>query len=82
MPYRIGIRPSKPVSLVGMIVGLIFIGLGVAFVMPHVSLIGLAWTAIAGAITFYHAYNFFSTRGISTYEINVDQNPSDNIRRR
>jgi len=64
------------------IVGLIFVGLGVAFVMPLFGLIGLAWTAIAGAITFYHAYNFFSRRGISTYEINVDQNLSDNVRRR
>lgn len=50
--------------------------------MPQFGLIGLAWTAIAGVITFYHAYNFFSTHGISTYEIDVDQNPSDNIRRR
>ncbi len=81
MPYRIGVRPSKPVSLVGMIVGLIFVGLGLAVIMPNFGIVGLAWTVIAGAITFYHAYNFFSTRGISTYEINVEQKKSDNIGR-
>lgn len=81
MPYRIGVRPGKSVSLLGMLVGVIFVVLGLVLVMPNFGIFGLAWTAIAGAITFYHAYNFFSKRGISTYEVNIDSERSDNIQR-
>jgi hypothetical protein len=81
MPYRIGVRPSKPVSLAGMIAGAIFVALGLFLVMPNFGLFGLAWTAIAAVITAYHGYNFFCNRGISTYEVNIEQKPPDDIRR-
>src|SRR5579884_4044408 len=75
MPYRIGVQPSKPVSLLGMLAGGLFVVLGVAVVMPRFGIVGLVWTAFAALITLYHAYNFFSTKGLSTYEVNV-QSPS------
>jgi hypothetical protein len=68
-------------SLLGMIVGAIFIVLGVVFAVPNFGIFGVAWTAIAGAITLYYGYNFFSTRGISTYEVNIEPKGSDSIRR-
>ena len=64
-----------------MIVGVIFIGLGLVVVMPHFGIFGLAWTAIAGVITAYHAYNFFSSRGLSTYEVTIEQERMDRRQR-
>jgi len=81
MPYRIGVRPSKPMSLLGMIVGAIFVVLGLVFVLPNLGIFGLAWTAIAVVITIYHGYNFFSSRGVSTYEVNIEPTRSDRSRR-
>jgi membrane-bound ClpP family serine protease len=81
MPYRIGVKPSKSVSLLGMIVGAIFIVLGLTLVMPIFGIFGLAWTAIAGAITLYHTYNFFSKRGLSTYEVNIEPERVNTIRK-
>ena len=81
MPYRIGVRPSKSVSLLGMIVGAIFIALGLVFITPNFGIFGLAWTAVAAVITLYHGYNFFSPRGVSTYEVNVEPTEPDDRRR-
>jgi hypothetical protein len=81
MPYRIGVRPSKPVSLLGMIVGGLLVVLGIVLVMPNFGICGLTWTALAGAITVYHGYDFFSTRGISTYEVYIEPKQSDSTLR-
>jgi hypothetical protein len=80
MPSRIGVKPSKPVSLLGMIVGGVLVVLGLVLVMPIFGIFGLVWTALAGAITLYHGYNFFSTRGISTYEVTIEPKKSDRTR--
>jgi hypothetical protein len=64
-----------------MVVGAIFVVLGLVFVTPNFGIFGLAWTAVAAVITLYHGYNFFSTRGISTYEVNVKPTEPDSIRR-
>lgn len=74
MPYRIGVRPGKSISLVGMAGGFIFVVLGLTVIMPLFGIFGLAWTAVAGCIALYHAYNFFSPRGVSAYEVNVGGN--------
>jgi hypothetical protein len=81
LPYRIGVRPSKPVSFAGMIVGAIFAVLGLAVIMPNFGIVGLAWTAIAGVITAYHGFNFFSTRGLPTYEVNIERERPHGSRR-
>jgi hypothetical protein len=72
MPYRVGVRPGKPASLVGMLTGGLFVVLGLAVVLPLFGAFGLVWTLFAGLITLYHAYNFFSTRGLPTYQVDVD----------
>jgi hypothetical protein len=72
MSYRIGVKPGKAVSVVGMIVGSLFVLLGITVIVPRLGAFGLLWTAGAGAIALFYAYNFFSNRGISTYEVNVD----------
>jgi hypothetical protein len=72
MSYRIGVRPGKAASIVGMVIGGIFVVLGVAVVTPVFGAFGLVWTAAAAAIALFYAYNAFSGRGLSTYEVNVD----------
>jgi hypothetical protein len=72
MAYRIGVKPGKAASAAGMVVGGLFILLGVAVVIPTFGAFGLVWTAVAGVIALYYAYNFFSSRGLSTYQLDVE----------
>ena len=82
MAYRIGVKPGKAMSAVGMAAGVIFIILGVTMVIPVFGLFGLFWTAMAGVLTFFFAFNFFSRRGLSTYEIEVDSSSNPGIEAR
>lgn len=71
MAYRVGVKPGKAASLLGMVVGGLFILLGIAVIVPTFGAFGLVWTAVAGAIALFYAYSFFSSRGVSAYEISV-----------
>src|SRR3954447_18185338 len=75
MSYRMGVRPGKAVSAVGMVVGGLFVLLGLVLIVPLFGAFGLAWMAVAAAIALFPAYNFFD-RGVSTYEVKVDS-PGD-----
>jgi cytochrome c-type biogenesis protein CcmH/NrfG len=55
-----------------MVVGGLFVLLGVFLVIPTFGAFGLLWTAVATAIALYYAYNLFNDRGVSTYEVNVE----------
>lgn len=86
MPYRVGVKPGKAVSAAGMVGGIVFLLLGVFVAIPIFGLFGVFWTLIAGVITAYHAFNFFSTQGISMYEVDVNapesvQGLDDDLRR-
>src|SRR4051812_14108233 len=72
MAYRVGVKPGKAASVGGMVVGSLFVLLGIAVIVPTFGAFGLLWTAVAGAITLFHAYNVFSRRGVSAYELNVE----------
>ena len=80
MSYRMGIKPSKPAAAVGLAAGVVFLLLGVAVVIPVFGTFGVFWTAIAGIITFFYAYNLFSRRGVSAYEVDV-ASPEDDLRK-
>ena len=80
MSYRMGIRPSKPAAAVGLAAGVVFLLLGVAVVIPVFGTFGVFWTAIAGIIVVFYAYNLFSQRGVSAYEVDVDA-PEDDLRK-
>jgi hypothetical protein len=68
---RLRIRPSKPASALGMVVGIVFIGIGLFFAIPVFGAFGIFWTLVAVAITGFHAMNVFSDRGIAMTEIEV-----------
>lgn len=56
----------------GMIVGIAFVLLGVLVAIPLAGIFGIFWTVVALAITFYHGYNAFSSKGAATYDVNVE----------
>lgn len=68
---RIRVKPSKAASLMGMVVGLVFVALGAALIIPVFGIFGIFWTLVAAAIAAYSAYNFFSKRGVATYEMDL-----------
>lgn len=70
---KIRVKPSKGQSFFGLMVGIIFIVLGFTIVIPQAGLFGLLWTGIALMITLINGYNVFSDRGISNYEVNVEE---------
>lgn len=59
MRRRVTYRPSKAQSVLGGVVGVIFVFIGLFVAIPSAGLFGLFWTAVAVAITamnFYHAF--------------------------
>ncbi|KLU63378.1 hypothetical protein CEB3_c02480 [Peptococcaceae bacterium CEB3] len=71
------IKPSRGFSVVGAVAGVIFTLIGIEKVIPSKGLFGVLWTLIAVVITCYFAYNAFSKRGISPYQVDFDVSDSD-----
>jgi len=71
------VKPSKSSSLLGMVVGIIFVIIGLTTIVPLAGVFGVFWTLIALAIAGLHGYNFFSQKGISQWEVDVESEPSD-----
>jgi len=67
---RYRVKPSKSQSVLGMIVGVIFVFIGITQVSQFGGF-GVIWTLVAIAITGYHAINVFSNQGVSTYQVDV-----------
>ena len=71
------IRPGKPVSAMGFVVGIVFVGIGLVVVIPETGAFGVLWTFVAIAITAYHGYNLFSERGaaLGVVDFETTQSP-------
>ncbi len=65
------VRPSKGQSIIGMIVGIVFVIIGISNISIF-GAFGVLWTLIAIAITISHGYNAFSEKGISTYQMDIE----------
>lgn len=73
MRRRYSVKPSKPASLLGGIVGIFFIFIGITTVIPYgAGVFGIVWTLSAVGITVYHFYNFFSKKGAGVYRIDIE----------
>ena len=70
------VRPSKGSSIVGMIAGIIFILIGVTAAIPMAGPFGVFWTLMAVVITGSHAFNVFSKKGFSLYQVDVEATDS------
>ena len=77
MPKGIRVKPSKPASLFGMIVGIVFVFIGLFVVIPSAGLFGILWTLIAVGITGFQAYNFFGNKGVASWEIDIDNGANE-----
>jgi membrane-bound ClpP family serine protease len=74
MPKGVRVKPGKSQSLLGMIIGIVFVFIGLFTVIPIFGAFGIIWTVIACCIACVQGYNFFSNKGIATWEIDVDAN--------
>lgn len=68
-------RPSRGQSALGFVVGIVFVCIGLFFVVPQMGPFGLLWTAVAAVITVINGVNAFSEKGVSTgvYTIEEDE---------
>lgn len=66
---KIRIKPGRAQSMMGFVVGIIFVCIGVFLVLPAIGLFGLLWTGMAAAITVVNGINAFGKKGVPTMEI-------------
>ena len=69
---RIRVKPSRSQAALGMVVGIVFVGIGLFIVIPIFGAFGIFWTLVAVAIAVYSAINVFSTRGLAHTEIEIE----------
>ena len=74
---RTHIKPGKAPSVIGAVVGLLFVILGITIFIPLMGIFGAIWTGIALVITTYYIYNVFSEQGVSIYDIEFDPGPQN-----
>ena len=74
---KVRVKPSKSQSFIGMVAGGIFVIIGIG-IIPMAGIFGIIWTLMALAIASMHAYNYFSNRGMASWEIDVDENKETN----
>ena len=77
MTRRMRVKQSKSQALVGMIGGGIFLFIGLTLVIPTFGIFGIFWTLITLVIAGSNAYNFFSKKGISSWEVDFDSGVAD-----
>ncbi|MBF4694218.1 SHOCT domain-containing protein [Fusibacter ferrireducens] len=68
---RSRVKPSKSQSIIGMVMGIVFVIIGISQLRLF-GLFGVIWTLAALGITIMHAYNVFSEKGISTFEMDIE----------
>ena len=76
MRRRVTYRPSRAQAGFGVVVGVIFVCIGIFRVIPAGGLFGIFWTLIAAGITVYNAYMAFGKKYIGP-EINIEEDASD-----
>ena len=84
---KYSVRPPKYQSLVGFIVGILFVLIGLVAVIPGAGAFGVLWTIIASVITVIHGVNLFTDEGISIGTVIEEETrprpkPEDNTRER
>ena len=70
-------RPSKAEGVMGLVVGVIFVLIGLIMVIPTFGLFGLLWTAIAVGITVSNGYRAFGKKYIGP-EIHIEEETEEN----
>ena len=68
---RVTYRPSRAQAGFGVVVGVIFVCIGIFLVIPAGGLFGIFWTLMAAGMTIYNAYMAFGKKYIGP-EINIE----------
>jgi hypothetical protein len=78
------IKPGIVPSLIGIMVGVLFVILGLAVFIPvtnaagfPASIFAIIWTVIAATSTLYYGINLFRRGGVSSYDIDIETTPAD-----
>lgn len=66
------VRLSKPISATALVVGIVFVIIGLFVVIPAFGAFGVFWTLAALAIAGYHGFNLFSERGVAHEIVEFD----------
>lgn len=73
MRRDIRVKPGKAQSIMGLIAGIAFVFVGLFVVIPDGGWFGYLWTFMALSITVMNGINVFSSKGIATSRIEVDE---------
>lgn len=73
MRRRVRVRPSRPASILSLLVGIVFCLLGILVFIPSSGLFGVLWTLVAAGITVVNALPLFSSKEGYTREIVIDE---------
>ncbi len=79
---KIHYRPGKTHSALGLIVGIVFIGIGLFVVIPTFGPFGILWTFLAVFVTVVNGLNTFSKKGVPTGSIIIEddeENKSESV---
>lgn len=71
MRRRVTYRPSRAQAGFGVVVGVIFVCIGIFLVIPNFGIFGILWTLMAVGMTIYNAYMAFGKKYIGP-EINIE----------
>jgi hypothetical protein len=69
---RIRVKPSRSQAALGMVMGIVFVGIGILVVIPIFGPFGMIWTLMSLALAVYFAINVFSSRGLAHTEIDIE----------
>ncbi|WP_101845617.1 SHOCT domain-containing protein [Halobacillus sp. Marseille-P3879] len=72
MASRYRIKPSKSASVLGIVIGCIFIFAGITL-SSQLGTFGIIWTIAAIVITGYHVLNLCSDSGASVYRADLEK---------
>lgn len=72
MARKIHVKPGRAPAAMSMVVGGIFVLLGIFVVIPTFGPFGIFWTLVAAAMTGFSAVNVFSSKGVTTSTIVVE----------
>lgn len=67
------VKPSKSTSIAAMVMGTLFVILGVVKFIPMMGLFGIIWTLGALTITILHGINVFTEKGTAYYQIDIEE---------
>lgn len=73
MRRRVRVRPSRPTSILSLLVGIVFCLLGIFVIIPSAGLFGVFWTLVAAGITAVNALPLFGSKEGYTREIVIDE---------